>query len=127
MQSKRLTRQQTRGFTLLEVLVALTIVAIALAAAMRGALALTASTHDLDARILATLVAQNELAEVRLSGALPASDTEFDCAQGGVRFICHRRVKLTPNPNLRWVLLDVSATDAPQHRLASQMMLMPIN
>jgi general secretion pathway protein I len=115
------------GFTLIEVLVALTIVAVALAAAMRGAMTLTNGSRDINARVLATMSAENELAQITLAGVLPSSDATYDCPEGGLSFQCRRRVKLTPNPNLRWITLDVSLVDDPEHRLATQMMLMRIH
>lgn len=112
------------GFTLLEVLVALTIIAVALAAALRSAAALTEGTRELEHRIYAQLVAQNELAEIRLSNSLPGdADTRYDCFQAGVTFQCHRRVEATPNNVLHWVSIEVAEVQTPEHALASLAML----
>lgn len=55
-----------RGFTLIEVMVALAVVSIALAALSR-AMGVTVSTHSaIDERVVATWVAQNELAKLQL-------------------------------------------------------------
>jgi general secretion pathway protein I len=108
------------GFTLLEVLVALTIIAVALAAALRSAAALTEGTHDLELRIYAQLLASSELAEIRLSNSLPTdADAIYDCLQAGVTFRCHRRIESSPNPFLRWVRVDVADARAPERQLAS--------
>src|SRR5256885_5459676 len=57
-----------RGFTLIEVLVALAIVAIALMAALRAAGQATTAAGDLRSRQLAGWVAENRLAEHRARG-----------------------------------------------------------
>jgi general secretion pathway protein I len=58
----------TRGFTLVEVLVALAIVSIALLAALRAAGQATNAVSDLRLRVLAGWVAENRLAEHRARG-----------------------------------------------------------
>ncbi len=63
------------GFTLLEVLVALAILAIAMAALVRGAGQNTANQSYLEERTFAHWVAMNRLAEVRLLDASPPAGT----------------------------------------------------
>lgn len=63
----------SRGFTLLETLVALAILAIALSAAFRAVGATTGSAEGLRDRLLADWVAQNRLAELRAAGSFPPS------------------------------------------------------
>lgn len=116
-----------RGFTLLEVLVALTIIAVALSAAMRGAIALTGNAHEVDRRVYATLIAQNQLAELRLAqGQGAPTDSEFDCEQGGVVFHCRQKIVTTPNPFFRWVEIHVSDGDDPARDLAELMALLKV-
>ena len=98
----RLARR--RGFTLLEVLVALVIIGVALAAAMRGALSLTAAAEDTRYTMLATSVAENQLIELRLArGSLEVGQTAAPCRQADVEFECLQTVKPTPNPFFRRV------------------------
>ncbi len=87
------------GFTLLEVLVALLILAIALVALVRtAALEARALAHVRDAT-LAQWVAANVLAELRLSEAQPAPGRRRGEAEMGGR-------------RWRWVM-DVDATEEP--------------
>lgn len=122
-------RPVARGFTLLEVLVALVIVGVALGAAMRGALALTGNAEDSRRMLLATLTAENRLLELRLARAqLAVGQTVTDCPEGGVNFTCEQTVKGTPNPFFRRVELRVLWRDADtQRRYAEMMSILPIN
>lgn len=63
------TRLSSRGFTLIEVLVALAIVAIALAAAIRAVGLMTDGNGLLRDKSLALLAAESRLAELRLASA----------------------------------------------------------
>ena len=121
------------GFTLLEVLIALAIIGIALTAAMRGALALTGAAHDTRLRLLATLVAENRLLELRLARQqLQDGQSLDDCTEGAVTFRCEQNIKPTPNPFFKRIELRVSrlegeqANDTP--RLYSEIMtVLPTN
>ena len=100
----------TRGFTLIEVMVALTITAIALVAGLKSTAALT-DTADRQGRLLVgQLCAENRLVELRLSRQLPGvGDTVTDCPQGGMTLRVEQAVRPTPNPNFRRV--DVSVLE----------------
>ncbi|MGP6254950.1 type II secretion system minor pseudopilin GspI [Pseudomonas aeruginosa] len=104
------TRLSSRGFTLIEVLVALAIVAIALAAAIRAVGLMTDGNGLLRDKSLALLAAENRLAELRLleDGAVPA-DSDFECSQGRLRLYCEQRVEATDDPALLWVEIRVRA------------------
>jgi general secretion pathway protein I len=96
------------GFTLVEILVALTIVAIALMASLRAVGSLTNSASDLRARTLAQWSAENRLSQIRVQREYPAvGRRSFDCAQGDLPLRCQEDVYATPNPNFRRVEIQV--------------------
>jgi general secretion pathway protein I len=118
-----------RGFTLLEVLVALVIIGVALAAAMRGALSLIGSSEDTRMKLVATLIAENRLLELRLARQrLEVGEQSTECAEGGVQFQCVQAVKATPNPFFRRVEVRVSRVTAESERaFATMMTVLPTN
>ncbi|MFK3776392.1 type II secretion system minor pseudopilin GspI [Pseudomonas sp. NPDC089406] len=81
-----------RGFTLIEVLVALTIVAVAMAAAVRATGLMTQGNGLLRDKSLALLAAQGRLAELRLEGGARPGVRQFECDQGRLRLRCEQRV-----------------------------------
>ncbi|MEM5425025.1 MULTISPECIES: type II secretion system minor pseudopilin GspI [Paraburkholderia] len=98
-----------RGFTMIEVLVALAIIAIALAASLRAVGSLAASEADLHDRLLAGWSADNTLAQLRLAHAWPdLGESSFDCSQGNLRLTCTQQVATTPNPVFRRVEVSVT-------------------
>lgn len=107
------------GFTLLESLIALAILAIAMAALLR---ATGASTNHVDAlrqRLLADWAAQNRLALHAGRGDwLPVGTQQAEETQAGFRFILNEKISATPNPAFRRIEVDVASATAPQHRLS---------
>lgn len=105
---RRTKRTTLRGFTLLECLVALAILAVALTAALRALGSSAHSTANLREHTLASWVAQNRLAELRATGAFPplgASDGEAQ--QAGRSYRWRETVERTPNPLFRRVKVRV--------------------
>ncbi|RQR60804.1 type II secretion system protein GspI [Burkholderia sp. Bp9002] len=101
---------QARGFTMIEVLVALAIIAVALAASIRAVGTMATGSSDLHRRLLAGWSADNALAQLRLAHAWPSiGEQSFDCSQGNVQLVCTQRVSATPNPVFRRVEVSVSA------------------
>lgn len=108
-----------RGFTLLEVLVALTIIAVALAAAYRGAALATEGAQLLRTRTLAQWVAQNRIALAQLSEPWPEfGERSGETRQGGQPFLWREQVSGTPNPNLRKIEVSVSEPAQPGYAQA---------
>lgn len=97
-------RRLLRGFTLIEALVALAIVAVTLAAGLKAAGALSNHAARLAQMTSAQWCAENQLTELRLSGQFPdIGETEFQCQQLGQNYTGHMLVRATPNPNFRRV------------------------
>jgi general secretion pathway protein I len=107
------------GFTLVEVLVALAIVAIALLAALRAAGQGTSNSGELRSRLLAGWVAENLLAEQRARGDwLPLGMQRGTERQGGIEFSWREEVIATPNPTFRRVDVFVLAVPEESRSLA---------
>jgi general secretion pathway protein I len=97
------------GFTLIEVLVALSIVAIALFAGTQATSALARSSQRQTDLLLAQICAENELAKIRLARQMPSvGDASSDCEQGARSFKVNLEVRPTPNPSFRRVQTQVS-------------------
>jgi len=93
-------RQQ--GFTLLEVLIALAIVSIALAAAMRALGVGADNVLAAQQRSLALQAAENRLVELRLMRAFPAPGRNAEpCPQGPLALICEQQFQRTVNGSFR--------------------------
>jgi general secretion pathway protein I len=104
-------RTDARGFTLVEVMVALAIVAIALGAGMRAAGVLTDNAQRLNDVTAAQWCAENELTALRLARTFPGiGDADFTCEQLGRSYQGVLQTRATPNPNFRRV--DVQVRDA---------------
>jgi general secretion pathway protein I len=107
------------GFTLVEILVALAIVAVALAAGMRAVAQASDGATLLKQRTLALWVAQNRLAAAQLARAWPAIGTrDGDAVEAGARFAWHEHVAGTPNPSFRRIEITVADPAQPDYALA---------
>lgn len=100
--------QRQRGFTLIEVLVALVVTATALVTGMRAASALAGTADRQSQFMLAQLCAENSLVQLRLARRLPDTGTSGEgCTQGERSFQVEQNVYTTPNTNFRRVELVV--------------------
>lgn len=110
------------GFTLIEVLVALGIVAVALVAGLQATMALTNNAQRQSDVLLTQVCAENQLVLLRLSRQLPAvGSTSFPCDQAGRVFTGALSVSQTPNPNFRRVDAQVRDGDFTVLRLVTIM------
>nr|WP_315496027.1 type II secretion system minor pseudopilin GspI [uncultured Rhodoferax sp.] len=108
------------GFTLVEVLVALAIVAVTLLAGLQATSSLTRNAERQADRLLAQLCAENALAQVRLSQQLPdVSDSTRPCEQAGRVLELRLLVQTTPNPNFRRVEARLARDGTPLLQLST--------
>jgi general secretion pathway protein I len=99
-----------RGFTLIEIMVALAIVSITLLAGSQAVSALTRGAQRQSDVLLANICAENELVKMRLSLQLPGTgNSTTTCEQAGKQFNINQEVRNTPNPSFRRV--DVLVLD----------------
>ncbi|KVW67741.1 type II secretion system minor pseudopilin GspI [Burkholderia ubonensis] len=99
------------GFTLIEVLIALAIVAVALGAVMRAIGALASDTDTARMRLLALWSADNALGAIRIAASWPpVGASTFACPQGPYRFVCRQSVTALPSPLVRQVTVSVHAS-----------------
>ncbi|MEQ1532320.1 MAG: type II secretion system minor pseudopilin GspI [Sideroxydans sp.] len=110
--------QRVRGFTLLEVLVALAILAVTLGAVGRAASASVQHADAMRERVLADWVAQNRLAlHAARSDWLPAGIQNGEVEQAGRKFMWREEVSNTPNPTLRRIVVNVYAAEDANYSL----------
>jgi general secretion pathway protein I len=108
------------GFTLIEILVALAIVAIALTAGLQATTALTNNALRQSSVLLAHICAENELVKARLSRQMPdIGEFTVECRQAERSFGVAVSVLSTPNPSFRRVDAQVFDGNSPVLRLST--------
>lgn len=103
-----------RGFTLLEAMVALVIVALGMMAVNSQLGRYAVTTLHIEQKTLASWIATNKITELSVQNAWPEigdQDEELDFA--GRTWHCRTEVAETPVPNLRRVDVYVSFADSP--------------
>jgi len=112
------SRHQYKGFTLLETLVALAILAVAMAAVMRATGAGINHADTMRMRVLADWVAQNRLAQHAARGDfLPPGIQNGEETQAGIRLLWKEDIGVTPNPAFRRIEVSVYAPEDPEYAL----------
>lgn len=107
-----------RGFTLVEVMVALAVVAIALPALLLALSQQVDATAYLRDKSLARMVAANKLVELRIlsraSQGLPSGERSGVTTMAGREWYWWLNSKPTVSDNLLQFEIDVAATEAPE-------------
>lgn len=106
------------GFTLIEVLVGMAIIAVTLAAASRAAGHAIETSNEMKRRVIADLVAQNrlEMHKARHDWLAPGKLTGEE-TQAGISMIWKEAITDTPNPAFRKIEVEVFAAENPDYQL----------
>lgn len=106
----------TPGFTLIEVLVALVVIGIAMAAAVRATMGVTDGSMELKRHLAAGWVAQNRISSLTARNDFPAiGSSEGTELQAGLLFTWRQDVSETPNRAFRRVEVKVFTGEQRQH------------
>lgn len=106
--------KQVRGFTLLEVMVALAIFALVAASALTASARSLQTAARLEDKTLALWIADNRLIELQLQRQPPAEGRQQGKLEyAGRRWQWQSQVEATTDPALRRVTLRILAGDAP--------------
>lgn len=111
-----------RGFTLLEVLVALAVVAIALAAAIRAVGMATDTAATARDHMMAGWIADDRINMHLAQNDWPStgSTNEGSATEAGADFHWQETVDGTPNPAFRRLTVKVAAAGRPDYVLATR-------
>ena len=97
------------GFTLLEVIVALAVVALGLIAAFNGVIQITSGASYMRERTLASWVAMNELTRIRVDGTFPeVSESDGEVEYGLSTYRWSANVSETGVDNLRRIDMEIA-------------------
>ncbi len=114
-------RQQphlSKGFTLIEVLVALFILSISVLAGLRAAAGMTLNAERQWQMLLAQTCADNAMVQLRLSPQFAnLGEQDLRCPQAGLALRLRLTVAATPNPSFRRVDVQVMNRDTPLLRV----------
>ena len=106
------------GFTLIECLVALFIIAIVLASATKTIGLTITDVKDSYAREAANWIVNNQYAQYRIDGVYPdLGKKTTTVGMAGMTFIVNSTVSSTPNPYFRKIEIAVSEKRTPNHTL----------
>lgn len=112
-------KKSSQGFTLIEVMIALVVVALGLSAVITSVANVTDSTVYVRDRVMAEWVAQNAMAALRINQAFPAEGVEFeDVEQAGRRWRIEVNTTV-PNENFRDINISVTTDEDRDQVLAT--------
>lgn len=118
MTTKSSAERRSRGFTLIEVMVALLIVALGMMAVNQQLNRYAGASFYVEQKVLASWIASNKITEISVGPVWPdidESDEEVEFA--GQMWQLHIEVSETPVENLRRVDVEVALAEDPERVL----------
>jgi len=109
--------RRQRGFTLLEVLIALAVLALGMTAVIGAAGSSTRRGSELRDRTFADWVAMNELTSLRLAKTVPSGSLSGDADMAGEKWHWTATVSSTQDPDLLRIDVAVAPADKPDDAL----------
>jgi general secretion pathway protein I len=107
------------GFTLLEVMVALTIVGVAFAGLIAAVMQSTGNATLSRERMLSHWVASNVLTEMQVMQVWETGEREGEADMGGHTWSWEARIQGTPNPRLRRVDVSVFLAEDDEYPVST--------
>lgn len=106
------SRLTPHGFTLIEILVAVTVLAVAMGAIISGMARFAANAGYLREKTVALWVAHNRLTEIELEPSWPSvGKSDGDAEMAGIEWRWFVEVTETPDPNVRRADIRVQLKD----------------
>lgn len=113
-----------RGFTLLEVLVALVFFALVGMVLQQVTASTVGQYHSVRLKVFAAWIAENKMAELRLSKSLPsAREYKEDIDYANMEWQLVSKVKTTNNPDINRVEIDVLSIDGETDKKSKRITL----
>ena len=114
----RIAPKLGQGFTLIEVLVALSIVVVSFMALYGIVLQIVGSITLMQEKTMASWVAYNQVTEVRLAGQFPGeNESEGVVEMGKVRWNYEVELRDTGSDSIRQIIVKVAPEDEPERVL----------
>lgn len=108
------------GFTLIEVLVAMSIVVVSFVAIYGVVLQMVGATTQMQQKTIASWIAFDRVTELRVSGTYPDTGSEEGFVEmAGGTWSFTREVRATGSDDIRQIVVKVSPEDEPENILAT--------
>jgi len=111
--------RRSAGFTLIEVLVAMSIVVVSFVALYGVVLQMVGAVTVMQEKTLASWIAFDRITEIRVRGDFPDESEEEDTVEmAGITWLYKREVNSTDSEDIRQIIVRVAPEDEPDNTLA---------